>query len=115
MKISQVFELLTEQRINQADLEKGRGVFAQVCGSRHRMFGKGSKIGPDLTGADRSNLRYLLENVLDPSATLATSYRSSLIFLEDGGLISNVVIEETDRIIGVQTKDDIVKIDKTTI
>jgi putative heme-binding domain-containing protein len=113
--IAEISDLMTEQRINQADLENGQIIFAQVCGGCHRMFGKGGQIGPDLTGADRSNLHYLLENIMDPSATLATSYRSSLILLEDGRLIGGVVVEETDRVLGVQTKDEIVKIDKTTI
>lgn len=108
-------KLLTEERLNHANLENGQRVFSQVCGSCHRMFGKGGQIGPDLTGANRTNLNYLLENMLDPSATLAASYRSSLILLEDGRLITGVVVEETDRIIGVQTKDEIVKIDKNMI
>jgi putative heme-binding domain-containing protein len=110
-----LMNVLTEERLNQANLENGQKVFSQVCASCHRMFGKGAQIGPDLTGANRSNLTYLLENILDPSATLATTYRSSLILLDDGRLISGVVVEETDRIVGVQTKDEIVKIDKKTI
>ena len=114
-EIAAMSKVLTEERLNQADLENGERVFSLVCGNCHRMFGKGAQIGPDLTGANRSNLNYLLENILDPSATLATSYRSSLILLEDGRLITGVVVEETDRVVGVQTKDEIVKIDKRTI
>ena len=79
------------------------------------MFGEGGKVGPDLTGGNRTNLNYVLENVLDPSATLAKSYRSSLFVLEDGRLIIGVVLQETDRIVSVQTKDEIVKLDKDTI
>lgn len=114
-EIAAMSNVLTEERLNQANLENGERVFSLVCGNCHRMFGNGAQIGPDLTGANRSNLNYLLENILDPSATLATSYRSSLILLEDGRLITGVVVEETDRIVGVQTKDEIVKIDKLTI
>ncbi len=114
-EIATMSEAMTEERLARADLENGQRVFEQVCGSCHRMFAKGGRIGPELTGANRSNLNYLLENILDPSASLATSFRSSLILLDDGRLVTGVVIEETDRIIGVQTKDEIVKIDKTTI
>ena len=114
-EIAAMSKVLTDERLNQAELENGERVFSQVCGNCHRMFGNGAQIGPDLTGANRSNLNYLLENILDPSATLATSYRSSLILLEDGRLITGVVVEETDRIVGVQTKDEIVKIDKKKI
>lgn len=114
-EIAAMTKVLTEERLKHADHQNGEKIFSQVCGNCHRMFGKGRQIGPELTGANRSNLNYLLENILDPSATLATSYRSSLILLDDGRLITGVVVEETDRIIGVQTKDEIVKIDKTTI
>ena len=114
-EIAAMSKAMTEERLARADLENGQQVFEQVCGSCHRMFAKGGRIGPELTGANRSNLNYLLENILDPSASLATSFRSSLILLDDGRLVTGVVIEETDRIIGVQTKDEIVKIDKTTI
>ena len=32
------------------------------------VLGVGGKVGPDLTGSNRANLDYLLENIIDPSA-----------------------------------------------
>ena len=44
----------------------GRAVFAKNSASCHRLFDEGSRIGPDLTGGQRRNLDYVLDNVLDP-------------------------------------------------
>ena len=44
------------------------------------MFDEGANVGPELTGSDRANLDYVLENVLDPSASVPVEYR-----LSDGG------------------------------
>ena len=79
------------------------------------MFGSGGKIGPDLTGSDRKNLNYILENVVDPSASVAESYQTSVITLDDGRFVSGVVVAENDRTIQVQTKDDLLTIDRNTI
>ena len=61
------------------------------------------KIGPDLTGSQRSNLDYVLENVIDPSATLAPSFRMSTIALADGRVINGIVLAKTEQNWEVQT------------
>ena len=51
-----------------ADLPRGRFLFSKPSGTCHKLFDDGSQIGPELTGAQRANLDYILDNVLDPSA-----------------------------------------------
>ena len=52
-----------------ADPDRGRAVFDRTCLSCHKLFDAGGDVGPDLTGSDRANPDYILENVLDPSAS----------------------------------------------
>ena len=52
----------------KADLSRGRLIFNRTCQQCHKMYDIGGDIGPNLTGSDRANLDYVLENVLDPSA-----------------------------------------------
>ena len=85
------------------DTLKGQALFKKNCASCHVMFGDGGNIGPDLTGSNRSNLNYLLENVVDPSASVAASFRASIIVTEDGRSLSGVVVAEDDRSITLQT------------
>src|SRR5262249_4479288 len=60
--------LLTPDFVKSADLAKGRLVFSKTCSTCHRLFDDGAKIGPELTGSQRANVQYFLENVIDPSA-----------------------------------------------
>ena len=48
------------------DLALGRALFNKTCVQCHILFGSGGKVGPELTGSNRTNLDYLLENILDP-------------------------------------------------
>lgn len=79
------------------------------------MFGRGGKLGPDLTGSDRKNINYLLENILAPSASVAQNYQVSVIILDDGRFLSGVIVDENQRTLSLQTKDALMTIDLTTI
>lgn len=98
-----------------AVLPNGRQLFEKNCAKCHKLFGQGGAIGPELTGAQRSNLNYLLENIIDPSATLATNFRMSIILLNDGRVVSGVIGEQTDRTITVQTPTDKVTLNRADI
>lgn len=87
--------LLKPADISKADKAKGKLLFSAVCGSCHQMFGEGQKVGPDLTGSNRANLDYLLDNVLDPNAVIGKDYQLNIFELNDGRLASGVVKEES--------------------
>ncbi len=86
-----------------ADLSSGRAIFNQNCGKCHQLFGQGGRIGPDLTGAQRNNLNYLLENIVDPSATVSKNYHLSIALLHDGRVLSGIVTEQSERTLTLQT------------
>lgn len=87
--------LLAQAVLAKADKAKGKILFSAVCGSCHQMFGEGQKVGPDLTGSNRANLDYLLDNVLDPNAVIGKDYQLNLFELNDGRVASGVVKEAT--------------------
>lgn len=96
-------EVLSPKIISEADLESGRALFLKNCSSCHRLYGEGASIGPDLTGAQRDSLDYLLTNILDPSAVVGKDYRMSLIETSDGRVISGLILSETPEILVLQT------------
>ncbi|HUG69696.1 MAG TPA: PVC-type heme-binding CxxCH protein [Pirellulaceae bacterium] len=96
-------ELLTPTVLASADLSAGRVLFNQNCGKCHRLFGTGGRIGPDLTGAQRNNLHYLLENTVDPSATVSKNFHLTVALMEDGRVVSGIVGEESERTVTIQT------------
>jgi putative heme-binding domain-containing protein len=95
--------LLTPQALAGANLPQGRAVFNRTCYQCHTLFGAGNKIGPDLTGSNRFDLHYVLENLIDPSAAIADDYRLTNIVTAGGRLISGIIVEETQRAVTVQT------------
>ncbi len=72
-------------------------------------------MGPELTGAQRSNLRYVLENIIEPSASVADRYRMTLFLLDDGQVVSGVPLSEDDQTISVQTAKEKTTINKSDL
>jgi putative membrane-bound dehydrogenase-like protein len=95
--------LLTPDVLAKADLSQGRAIFNKTCAQCHMLYGEGHKIGPDLTGSDRKNLHYVLENSVDPSAVIGSDYRLTNITTTKGRLVSGIIVEESDRAVTVQT------------
>ena len=62
-RIAALKKQLDAAALARADRSRGRAIFDRVCASCHKLYGYGGEIGPDLTGAGRDNLDYLLENL----------------------------------------------------
>jgi putative membrane-bound dehydrogenase-like protein len=111
----QSLETLVNESQQTANLVNGRQLFRQHCSSCHKLFGEGGATAPDLTGAQRSNLRYLSENIIDPSASVAENYRVTLFQLVGGTLVSGVAVIEDSATVTVQTTRDKIVIEKGEI
>jgi putative heme-binding domain-containing protein len=72
-------------------------LFSTLCATCHTLYGEGGKIGPDLTGSQRSDLDYLLENIIEPSAVVSADYRLSILRLKDGSLAGGIITAKTDK------------------
>ncbi len=86
---------LNDRVLAQADASRGRQVFQTTCGICHQLFGEGVALGPDLTGSNRANLAYVLENVLVPSAVVGRDYLLNVVTLQNGSVISGMIRQET--------------------
>jgi putative membrane-bound dehydrogenase-like protein len=106
---------LTPERLQTAKLSEGRALFAKTCANCHVLFGSGKPVGPDLTGGNRRNLDYLLENILDPSATVAADFRMTVFEMKDGRVINGVAVEQTEKTLTIQTQNDRVTIQRADI
>jgi putative heme-binding domain-containing protein len=84
-------------------LSEGRALFERHCATCHVLFGTGQKVGPDLTGSQRENLDYLLENILDPSATVSKDFRASVVAMKDGRVFTGLITSRAPKTVTLQT------------
>jgi putative membrane-bound dehydrogenase-like protein len=97
---------LTDDALKGADVLKGKALFVKNCAACHKMFGEGQSVGPELTGSQRSNLDYVLENVLDPSAVVPREFQMVNFTLNDDRVVGGIVLRETKDAVTVRTTND---------
>jgi putative heme-binding domain-containing protein len=113
--LAHYLQLTPPDALKKADRSLGRGIFARTCAKCHTLFDDGGKIGPDLTGSQRANPEYVLTKVLDPNAVVAKDYQMILFTLNDGRTVNGVVKQETDKVVTVQTQNDLLRLTKSDI
>lgn len=89
--------MLSEESLSRANPRDGQAVFQRTCGACHTMFGEGGRLGPDLTGANRGNIDYLLFNVLNPNGEVQDAYKMVVVSTRDGRTLSGNVVAESER------------------
>src|SRR6185295_7822589 len=60
------------------------------------LFGEGNTIGPELTGADRKNVDWLLSQIVDPSAFIRPEYVNHNVEMKDGRSFTGLLVESGD-------------------
>ena len=88
------------------DGPRGRAVFVRTCQQCHTLFDLGGKVGPDLTGSNRGDLDYILQNILDPNAVIPNEYRASTIDLKDGRSLTGILKQQDDKSLTVLTQTE---------
>ena len=106
---------LSAETLAKGDRSQGRLVFSGVCNTCHMLYGEGGKIGPDLTGAGRDNLDYLLENIADPSAVVSADFRMTVLHLKDGRILNGMLRNPTDHTVGLQTMSELITLEHNDI
>jgi putative membrane-bound dehydrogenase-like protein len=105
----------TLSAVYETDLPLGRTVYMRVCAQCHTLYGVGSKIGPDITGSNRANLDYLLENIIDPSAVIPKEYAAHVVNLSSGRVVTGILKNETPNTVQVQTANELLTLAKSDI
>jgi putative heme-binding domain-containing protein len=108
-------KLLTPEALRNADRSQGRLLFNRTCAACHILFDEGGKLAPELTGAQRTSLDYLLENVVDPNAVVWAQYRAGFFETADDRLITGVVLRENAGIVTIQTQTGTVTLPQNEI
>ena len=97
---------LLPKTLASADLPHGRELYKETCAKCHKLFGDGGKIGPDITGSNRRNLDYLLENMLDPSAVVGRDFLMTTVATKGGRVLSGLIVLENESALTLQTVNE---------
>jgi putative heme-binding domain-containing protein len=108
-------------RLAGRSIERGKLFFEQATCSRcHTIDGKGAKNGPNLTEVTkRFRGAKLLQQIVKPSAEINKKFQTQMILVDDGRVLTGLVVEETDdqlRLLPNLLKPDKIEtIDKASI
>jgi len=97
------------------DAPRGRAVFARICQQCHTLFDVGGKVGPDLTGSNRADLDYVLQNIIDPNAVIPNDYRATTMEMKDGRSITGIVKQQDDKSVTVITQNETLSLPRNEI
>lgn len=97
------------------DASRGRAIFARTCQQCHTLFDEGGKVGPDLTGSNRGDLDYILENMVDPNAVMPNDYRASTLETKDDRVLTGIVKSQNDKFVTLLTANETVTIPRSEI
>jgi len=87
--------------------EKGRPLFDKLCAGCHRFGGIGKDVGPDLTTiTSRFKKRDILESVLWPSKVMSDQYQMEMFELNDGKIVSGLIVRENATAVLVRTAEN---------
>jgi putative heme-binding domain-containing protein len=83
----------------------GKQIFDRQCARCHALFGKGGKVGPELTTYRRDDIDSMLLNIVNPSAEIREGYLTSIIATTDGRVLTGVVLEQDKNAVVVRLDD----------
>jgi putative membrane-bound dehydrogenase-like protein len=79
------------------DRKAGKAVFEKNCQVCHKLNGQGHEVGPDLTGANRRDVEYLLVNILDPNLVVGKDYYAATVTDKSGRVQTGLLAENTPQ------------------
>ena len=86
---------------------EGRPLYDKLCAGCHRFGGIGKDVGPDLTTlASRFKRRDTLEAILWPSKIISDQYQAEMFEMNDGKVVTGVIVRETATAALVRTGDN---------
>lgn len=94
------------------DPSRGRAIFARTCQQCHILFDTGGKAGPDITGSNRGELDYILQNIIDPNAIIPNDYRTSTLETKDERIITGIVTKQDANAITIVVPNETIVVSR---
>ncbi|HEX7859536.1 MAG TPA: PVC-type heme-binding CxxCH protein [Verrucomicrobiae bacterium] len=96
----QIEQLRTKyQATKTASSLAGAEVFTKNCAICHQIDGTGALIGPQLDGIGGRGLERLLEDTLDPNRNVDVNFRTQIVVLKDGDVVTGLFRREEGELL----------------
>ncbi|GIT29253.1 MAG: hypothetical protein Ct9H300mP1_12990 [Planctomycetaceae bacterium] len=63
------------------------------------LFTEGGKIGPNLTGFKRDDIRGILMNVINPSAEIRKGFENYTVLTESGRIVTGFIADQDNQVV----------------
>ncbi len=95
-KLAEVRRLNNDLRAAEGNNHSGHELFKKHCAACHQLFGEGTKVGPDLTSANRQDKDFLLLSLVDPSNVIRKEYVCVVIRTTSGRILTGLAIDRNE-------------------
>lgn len=110
-KLAEVRRLNNDLRAGDGIVESGKAIFKLHCASCHQLFGEGTKLGPDLTLANRQDRDFLLISLVDPNSVIRKEYVNMIVQTTDGRVITGLMrSSDESKMVIVNAKNEATEI-----
>jgi putative membrane-bound dehydrogenase-like protein len=93
-KLADIRRLSNDLRAAPGRAGTGHELFKKHCATCHVLFGEGTKIGPDLTTANRKDREFLLVSIVDPSVQVRKEYLVYAVETHDGRVVTGCIADQ---------------------
>jgi putative heme-binding domain-containing protein len=83
----------------------GEPIYEQRCASCHKLFFKGGRIGPELTGYQRDNLGTMLISIVNPNAEIREGFQFITVRTKDGRTLGGFQVDRDNQVTVVRGLD----------
>jgi putative membrane-bound dehydrogenase-like protein len=102
-RINKLEKTFDEAPLWAYDAGAGKEHFQKLCAVCHRIGDEGARLGPELTGAGKNGIRYLLENIMDPDAVIGADFQATVIRTKSGDVVSGLLASESGSAVTLRT------------
>lgn len=95
-KLAEVRRLNNDLNAGSGNLASGKLLYKRHCSACHTLFGEGTKLGPDLTTANRKDRNFLLISLVDPDSVIRKEYVSVIVVTTDGRVLTGLPVSRDD-------------------
>jgi putative heme-binding domain-containing protein len=91
-KLAEIRRLNNDLRAATGNATAGKAAYQKHCAACHQLHGEGTKLGPDLTTANRADRDYLLASLVDPSGVIRKEFVSIVVRTTDGRVLTGLPV-----------------------